>query len=180
MVQTEIIRKEIPLLLERLGVRSVLDVPCGDFNWMKAVDLGSIQYIGGDIVPDLVAKNQATYSSPTRRFELLDITTSPLPDADLIFCRDVFVHFSFDDILAAFENICHSNAQYLLTTTFPKRHVNEPISTGAWRPLNLNIDPFRLAAPIGLINEGCTEWNGQWADKSLGLWRVCDLSSAFR
>ena len=34
---------------------------------------------------------------------------------------------------------------------------------------------FNLPAPVKLINEGCTEDGGKFADKSLGLWRVEDL-----
>src|SRR5262249_783583 len=50
IVQTEIVRRALPELVRKFAVRSMLDVPCGDFNWMKSVDLDLI-YIGCDIVP---------------------------------------------------------------------------------------------------------------------------------
>src|SRR5215213_5906369 len=53
MAETEDIRGYLPELLQRLGARSLLDIPCGDFHWMKTVDLGIDRYIGADIVPEL-------------------------------------------------------------------------------------------------------------------------------
>ncbi len=38
---TASLRVTLPDLLRELGVRSVLDAPCGDFNWMQGVDLRS-------------------------------------------------------------------------------------------------------------------------------------------
>lgn len=37
--QTRIIAAEIPLLLKELNIHSMIDIPCGDFNWMKTVPL---------------------------------------------------------------------------------------------------------------------------------------------
>ena len=45
----EIICRELPPLLNKLGARIFLDAPCGDFNWMQNVNLGDIRYLGVDI-----------------------------------------------------------------------------------------------------------------------------------
>jgi hypothetical protein len=63
----------------------------------------------------------------------------------------------------------------LLTTTFPAAADNEDIVTGDWRVLNLECSPFDFPPPMELLNEGCTEAGGRFADKSLGLWRIADL-----
>jgi hypothetical protein len=97
------------------------------------------------------------------------------PAADLLLCRDCLVHLSFADIDKALRNIRRSSLAYLLTTTFPAESVNADIVTGDWRPLNLQAAPFNLPTPVELINEGCTEGDGAFADKSLGLWRIRDL-----
>ena len=65
--QTAEVRRVLPGLLAELGVQSLLDVPCGDFNWLKLVPL-DVDYIGGDIVAELVARNQAEYGNERRRF----------------------------------------------------------------------------------------------------------------
>jgi hypothetical protein len=41
--------------------------------------------------------------------------------------------------------------------------------------LNLQYAPFLFPAPLAVINESCTEAGGDYADKSLALWRVEDL-----
>ena len=173
--ETAQLRASLPHLLRHLNTRRLLDVPCGDFNWMSHVDLSGIEYIGGDIVQPLIEANRERYESAVRRFLKVDVINGPLPQADVILCRDCLVHFSFANIIAAFGTIKASGAEYLLTTTFPAREVNKNIVDGDWRPLNLEASPFRLTAPIEVIIEGCTEEGGAYADKALAVWRVSDL-----
>jgi hypothetical protein len=175
LVQTATIRRAMPDLLRRLEVRSILDVPCGDGNWMQHVDLGLSTYVGADIVPEIVTGNRARFGTGDRQFVLIDMTRDPIPPVDLILCRDGLVHLSFDDAVRAVANFCRSGSTYILTTTFPRHQTNAPIRTGQWRPLNLEKSPFCLPRPLEVINEDCTEGDGQFADKSLGLWRIEDL-----
>jgi len=170
--QTARVAAEIPALCARLGARRLLDVPCGDFSWMAGVDLRGISYVGGDIVPEIVERNQRAFGSADREFLCLDLTKSDLPAADLVLSRDCFVHLSNADVQAALYNIARSDIQWLLTTTFPEEPENIDIVTGDWRPIDLTKPPFSLPPPAELINEGCTEHDGAFADKSLGLWLV--------
>lgn len=165
----------LPGLFRRVGVRRVLDVPCGGFHWMSRVDLSGIEYIGGDLVPEVVESAAATYPGPNRRFMVLDLTTSRLPAADLLLCRDCLVHLSVADIGRVVRNVRRSGIPYLLTTTFTAERENRGIVTGDWRPLNLQAPPFSFPEPETLVVEGCTEHDGAFADKSLALWRVADL-----
>ena len=169
------LRISLPPLLDSLGTQRLLDVPCGDFNWMSQVDLAGIDYIGGDIVESIIDANRARYESADRKFMRVDLTSGPLPDADVILCRDCLVHFSFDNIMAAFRTMRASGAKYLLTTTFLDREVNKDIVDGDWRPLNLVQSPFLLPPPQSVILEDCMEEGGAYADKALGVWRVSDL-----
>jgi SAM-dependent methyltransferase len=172
---TSTLRASLPPLLRSLNARRLLDVPCGDFNWMSHVDLSGIDYIGGDIVEPMIEVNRARYESPARTFKKVDITSGPLPHADVILCRDCLVHFSFANIVAAFRTMRASGAQYLLTTTFLSRRVNKDIVDGDWRPLNLEQSPFLLPAPLSVILEECMEEGGAYADKALAVWRMSDL-----
>jgi len=170
--QTTVLQRELPRIFQHLGIKSVLDVPCGDFNWMKHLDLSGIDYTGGDIVPDLVEKNQRDFGRDNRRFVHLDLLQAPLPAADLLLCRDVLVHFSFADIQAALTNIRRHPIRYLMTTTFTECPENEDIVTGDWRILNLEKPPFNFPPPLLLLNEQCTEGDGTYGDKCLGVWEV--------
>lgn len=173
--QTQVLQTALADLLTRRNINSMLDLPCGDFNWMRNVDLGGVDYLGADVVPALIKANQEQFGTPNRRFQVLDISKNTPPKADLIFCRDLFVHFSFADIFAALENIKGSGSKYLLTTTFTGNRINHDRETGLWRALNLQAAPLDFPEPLELINENCTEEDGDWADKALGLWRIRDL-----
>ncbi|SDW69182.1 Methyltransferase domain-containing protein [Marininema mesophilum] len=174
--QTRVLVRALPRLLHQYKIRSILDAPCGDFHWMKEVAPRVPHYIGGDIVPDLIQHNRKRFAAPNRTFRLLDITRSRLPCVDLIFCRDCFVHFSFAHIQLALANFKQSGSSYLLTTTFPRRKHHTDSTTGHnWRPINLLLPPFRFPTPLVVINEGCTEFHGKFADKSLALWKLSDI-----
>lgn len=171
-IQIEEIAKHLPRLIKNFKIKTLLDLPCGDFNWMRGIDLGVEQYIGGDIVEEIVLRNQQAYGDAAHRFVNLDLTHDPLPKTDLILCRDCLVHLSYDDIFRSFGNIKRSGITYLLTTTFVEHPRNHDIVSGDWRPLNLQREPFNLPEPVHIIDEKCTEGGGKFSDKSLGLWLV--------
>src|SRR5215208_2185529 len=50
---TAALRTELPRLLERLQVTSLLDAPCGDAGWINRAEL-DVQYLGVDIVAPLI------------------------------------------------------------------------------------------------------------------------------
>jgi len=173
--QTRIIISELPAVFRNFHIHTMLDIPCGDFYWMKKVNMGSVDYTGADIVMDLIQKNRQNFEKHNIHFRQLNLIKDTMPKVDLIFCRDCLVHFSFKDIFQALHNICESESTYLLTTTFTDRQHNPDIATGQWRPINLEVAPFIFPAPLTIINEECTESNGAYRDKSLGLWEIADI-----
>ncbi len=177
LVQTEIIRKDLPRMLKNLSLKTFLDAPCGDWYWMKEIDLGVEHYIGVDIVEKIIQKNNKNYGNATRIFFNADISRDPLPKMDLIFCRDCLVHLSFYDSIKIIENFKRSGSRYILMTTFLNRTGNSDLvgENSFWRPLNMQLAPFNFPKPLEVLNEKCTEENGQYADKSLGLWFLSDI-----
>jgi hypothetical protein len=173
--QTERLRRALPALLPRLGVGTLLDLPCGDYSWMRLVDLPGVAYIGADLLAEVVEPLQTAFTDSQHRFLVLDLTRDDLPQADALLCRDCLVHLSFADIRRALANVLRSGIPYLMTTTFPGCEVNEDIVTGDWRPLNLTRPPFDFPPPLELLNEGCTEGGGLFADKSLAVWQTAKV-----
>lgn len=166
---TEGIRKEIPKLLHELGIQPILDAPCGDFNWMRHVDLKGIDYIGVDVVSDIIEANQK-YSGPERRFLRLDITQDDLPKVDLIFCRDALPHFTYSAIEKTLRNFQRSGSTYLLTTThIGSSNRDVPVMSYS-RPIDLQCEPFNFPDPLRLISD-----DGEGKGKYLGLWRLSDI-----
>lgn len=177
LVQTEVIRTELPKIIQRYAVRTFLDAPCGDWYWMQKTDLGVEHYIGVDIVEAMINKHTEVFGSPSRTFECLNLATDPLPEADLIFSRDCLVHLTYADALKIVKNFKLSGAKYLLTTTFVSRKKNNDLVgvDNFWRALNLCLPPFNFPEPLLVVNEGCTEEAMQYKDKSLGLWLLDDI-----
>lgn len=175
LLNTGVVRAELPRLLENLGVRSLLDIPCGDFHWMKEVTLDLDCYIGADIVAELITSNEK-FANDVRTFVKMDITCDTLPMVDLVLCRDCLIHFSFGDSFRAIKNIKASGSRYLLTTTFTRENgKNIDIVTGQWQTLNLQRPPFDFPPPVSLMREGFTPGDGRYADRCLALWRIADL-----
>jgi len=172
---TRVLRRKLPDALRQLGTRVLLDAPCGDFAWMQHVDLTGIDYIGGDIVPAIVAADQRKFGSDTRRFVTLDLTRDSLPDADVLLCRDCLVHLSYANIREVLMNVAHSTIRYILMTSFPGRGDNRDVVDGDWRTLDFQAPPFSLPQPVLTIVEECEEEEGTYADKSLVAWKVSDL-----
>ena len=162
------LQREIPKLLARLGVSTVLDLGCGDFNWMREVDLGAVLYTGADVVFDVVLENRLRYGGPRRRFLYRDLTRDPLPRADLVLCRDVLIHFPDEDLIPAVRAILDSGARYLLAGTFVDRAENPPIVLGDWRPLNMQLPPLSMPPPRDWLLEEVNVPG--YEDKRLALW----------
>jgi hypothetical protein len=168
---TEKIREAIPGLFVKYGVRSVLDIPCGDFFWFKEMNLDLDRYTGGDIVVPLIASVAEKYTSPTRSFRVMDLTKDVLPECDLILVRDCFIHLSFEAIFAALRNITQSKIRYMLTTHYADLAANVDIETGSYHLVNLCESPFNFPPALELIDD-CAKG---LAPHQLGLWLVDDL-----
>lgn len=173
---THNIRLKLPSLFDEFHINSILDLPCGDFNWMKEVPLRpGMHYLGADIVEELIAYNKLKYSHKQREFKVMNLLQDSLPEVDLVLCRDCLGHFSNEDVKKAVRNIKNSNSKYLLTTSFPAIR-NRNILTGSFRTINLEGSPFHFPPPILYIQEKGVG-SKITAGKYLVLWRVADLPS---
>ena len=175
--QTANLRADLPSLLETLQVKTLLDLPCGDFSWMSRTNCHLDRYIGADIVDEIVARNASSFATLDGRidFRKLDLLSDTLPASDAILCRDCLVHLSYENIGKALTNLRASKLHWLIATTFTDLHENHDAIDGDWRSLNMEAPPFRFPPTFAILNEGCTEASGAYADKSLGAWRVDDL-----
>lgn len=178
MVQTAEIRRVLPELMQELQIGTFLDAPCGDWFWMREMELGVKRYIGADIVEELVQDNQKKFGDEKHSFICRNLASDDLPYADLIFCRDCLVHLNYADVMKVLANFKRSGSKYLLTTTFVDRQENKDlVGRDIWRTLNLQAAPFNFPQPLRLINEQCTEADSKFTDKSLGLWLLADIKT---
>jgi hypothetical protein len=149
--QTENARKHIPLILRQFSIKSVYDAPCGDFHWMRlALANSQVDYLGADIVPDLVANDQAKYQTEKIKFVVSDIVVDSFPTVDLWICRDGLIHFSNRDIVSALEKFCQSHTKFVLMTNYTHAQENQvvDIHTGQSRSLDFFSEPFNFDGPV--------------------------------
>ena len=131
-----------------------LDAPCGDFNWIQPVAARhDLCYIGADIVPSIIVRNNRKYASETIRFIEFDITSGAFPDATVWHCRDCLIHLSFSNIIRCFANFAGSKIEYALLTChhLPEDGVNLDVVDGGFRLLDLRKPPLVLPPPICTI-----------------------------
>jgi hypothetical protein len=153
-------------------------------NWQPALldnwkGIG-IDYTGIDIVPELIAANNARFAEQANwKFQVGNIITDQIPKCDFLMVRDCFVHLTNDMIKQALLNIASSDVKFVALTTFPA-HENgnyEPTpeqwaDPQLWRPLNMALPPFLLPFPKYQCIEQCTEADGIFADKCLSVWTI--------
>jgi hypothetical protein len=173
---TLLLRSTLPKFLNKHGINSMIDAPCGDYSWMNLVEFpDNFQYIGGDIVEFMIESNQLTW--PKKDFRVFDLTQDKLPNVDLLFCRDCLFHLSENDILKVFDNMLSSSVKYLMTTSYlPANYDNCNIKTGGFRPINLEKAPFNLPTPIDSLDDG----PANDLIRRMCLWNKNDLINALK
>lgn len=167
------LRKALPVLFKEFSIKTVLDAPCGDYNWMQHVERSGVRYIGGEIVPELVVANNARYSNETTHFINCDIVTGKLPSADLWICRDTLFHFSYADVFRTLDNLFRSDITYFLATHCPVQVENSDIRTGSCFSRNLLGPPFCFPEPTLWIEDGV---EGD-RPRRMGLWEAKTLQT---
>jgi hypothetical protein len=170
---THKMRKDLSALIKRFGITSIADAPCGDLNWMKHVDIGTCRYIGIDIVQELIENNIKTFGN-TREFRHLNLLENVIEKVDLIICRDMLAHLTYEQIFTALRNFKQSGSKYILVTTNVVAPENSDITKeGGWRRLNLELPPFNFPRPLAMIEEDVPfEFE---RGKHLALWFLDDL-----
>lgn len=173
---TELIRAALARLLDELAITSIVDVPCGDFNWFQTVNLREAHYLGADIVPELIERNNAQYGSPRVRFQQADLSSWAPPPADLIIVRDLLIHLTNEEARCCLRNVAGSGARTLLISNYAGIRRNGDTFTGGLRMYNLRRPPFTefdfSAAVIGEIPDG----DGSRGRQML----LCDISKLSR
>lgn len=166
---TRLLRKKFAEVLNTFDVQTLNDAGCGDLAWMSMVNLERIDYIGYDLHE---RANWAELRQHGFRLDVLDIAAKDLRPADLIVCRDVFIHLPNDIILPTLERFRRS-APLLLTSSYTS---DPSLSEGVFsnfermdepshhhKKLDLTLPPFRLGKPLLRIPEDSP-------NKYLGLW----------
>ncbi|MCH9617434.1 MAG: hypothetical protein SP4CHLAM5_07230 [Chlamydiia bacterium] len=162
------VREALPTLIKEYDIKTILDLPSGDFNWMKEVNLTGISYHGGDIVKEIIDNNIAKYQTTNIDFSYMNAVSSKIDKYDLIICRDLLLHLSNANIHKVIDNIRQSGSKYALISTYSKIDKVTEIQDGHCRPVNLALPFYGTGEPLFYIDE---EVEG----RQLGFWLVEEL-----
>jgi len=87
-------------------VQSMVDLGCGDYAvGSRIVAATGVRYTGIDVVPDLIEHHRRTVTDARVQFQQADISSDPLPPADLCLVRQVLQHLSNDEIRKVLANL---------------------------------------------------------------------------
>jgi SAM-dependent methyltransferase len=138
-----------------LSIRRILDLGCGDWNWMKEAhwyrSMSGIEYAVWEASPELVDQLERRFGRPDVSFHLKDIVEEAFPPADLLICRDVLFHLPTALALLVV-NKAMKTGGFLLATTFPNQSINTdikaylPIKNWGFCQINLDLPPFNLVS----------------------------------
>jgi hypothetical protein len=146
-------------------IKIVLDIPCGDFTWMKGLndlfDIEDINYIGADVSNLVIKSNKKSFGKENVRFKVLDLRYDTLPKADFILVRDCLFHLSFEDIRLFKDNIRKSSFKFIAISNhkLPDNHKNLNIKTGFFRLIDITQDPINFPIKPYMI------WNDSSEDE---------------
>ena len=189
--RTRRLRRALPGLLRDLEVKTFLDAPCGDWNWMQDVDLTGVKYIGGDISKELIDEVAAKYKGPNRKFVHLDLATDKLPKCDLIMVRECLIHLTNKNRWRVFENIHKAKIPHMLLTV-DLVDENRPLSEdGQHANFNPMVAPFNFPKPVSHIPESHDELDldkdvtdagaGPWQRRrTMALWTHEQIGEALK
>lgn len=157
------LREHLPYFLRQFNVRTMLDVGCGDWTWMRHVDLSMLDtYIGWDVDPGQIAENQRCFGDDGRlQFECQNLLTiETMPTVDLILARHVLIHFPNNFIGQVLYKMQASGAKYLMTSHWPGIEANDETQPEGFRyrgymerPVNLMLPPFNWPEPVETLRE---------------------------
>lgn len=129
------------------GVKSVLDVGCGDWKFSRRIPWGDygISYLGIDVSPFIIEKNTRDYGNANTRFEVVKSPSDILNMGrfDLIISKDAIQHMP-NSVVSAYLDVFEQAGRRCLLThdVAPEYHTNEDIEPGGWRTLDLSKAPF--------------------------------------
>jgi ubiquinone/menaquinone biosynthesis C-methylase UbiE len=145
LAYTEGIRRIILELIEG-GVETIWDCSCGDWNWMKEISDRLPNYVGNDIVEELIGVNSEKFGSDRVKFRCGDMVSGlkELEDSsiDLILCRHTLEHLPTDYSIEVVREIRRVAKKALITSN--THSGNSPINPNGSnaRVINLEKDEY--------------------------------------
>lgn len=136
--------------INKHSIKKILDLGCGDWNWMEDVDLQGAEYLGIDCDDNMIQQNLTKYGSDKIKFQVGDIFSGQIPKVDLVICRDVLFHVRQELAMRLIDRLKKIDDLFFLSTSFNQQDVNADIQRycdiedWGYYQINLLQKPFNL------------------------------------
>ena len=161
LANTDAFRTCLGTWLVKYGIRSLVDIPCGDANWQAAVPgIGSkasadapsvpkIKYRGFDI--SRTAVDRARRKNPEKRtgmiFDVLDLSVTVPPISDAIMVRDAIQHLPLEMGMTMLLHAKLGGARFLIVSSYDFGR-NKGTFLGGYYENNVHAPPFSMPPAI--------------------------------
>ncbi len=135
------------------NIKTMIDIPCGSCKWTRLLleELKKqnikIKYFGFDIADEPIANANKELESLKSYHDIEikfgDLTNIIYPKADLLLCRDVLQHLSYDNIFKIINNFSKADIKLFLLGAYLYCD-NRNINNGEYFPINLALNPFNM------------------------------------
>lgn len=128
------------------NVRRIIDIGCGDFQLMKSVDVGAIEYIGYDLVPQVIEANRHQHKRKSLSFCEMPSSPEELPEGDLAIVKDVLIHLDNRTCHSLLNALLNKN-RFVITVnnrTNDANAYNKEIVSGEFRPVDVSLPPLNF------------------------------------
>lgn len=169
-------------LIERRQICTMLDMACGDWSWMRMVDLGTTEYTGWDVDPGRIetCRHRVAHADfagcggagrPNTVFEVVNALTVDqiVGGYDLVLAREFLTHITNEHVLGILDKLrgggdddfVQGSNEFLLASTFPgadntarEWHPERATWEGYLEaPIDLSAEPFNLGEPLESFKE---------------------------
>lgn len=145
--------KSLSDLAKKADIRSIVDYGCGDWTMFSEYQFGNIDYLGIDIVDSVVETNRNRYSRPRVEFRSARPLAEETCSADLLLMKDVMLHLPNAQCIE-FLDYARLRFRFGIFVNDLRSHeaeVNEEISLGGYRPVDITKPPFNRHALTLLV-----------------------------
>ena len=144
---TENFREELISIIKINSIDKVFDCSCGDWNWMKTIKDELPNYVGNDVVEELIDLNNRTFGSDKIKFICGDMLSSLKGyrdnELDLVICRHTLEHLPTDYSLDVISEIKKKSKYAIITSTNTvKSNLGINMDGVVSRGLNMDLEPY--------------------------------------
>ncbi len=123
------------------GKKTLVDLGCGDLEISKNFFDYCSEYVGVDVVSDLIESHKSTITNPQVKFRCLDLVNDELPEGDICLLRQVLQHLSNAQIAKILPKLRKYKVCFVtehLPADNPGIIPNKDIVHGSWTRMSQN------------------------------------------